>query len=224
MKITVQMLKAKAACKYQVDIFRAEWPNGCTASLQMAKRAAELELDLDFFARNFLSAPALKAYEDTTAPALKAYADTTATALKEYQDATAPAWKACQDAKAPALKAYQDAKAPALWAAWKMDHTQATSRADALLLALEAARHEAICAAASGRVRLETIDKVLAEAPATAGRLVPVVGCPECAKMREYICDHVHAFIDSDEIDRLMSYEEWCQLSTPNASGEGREV
>jgi hypothetical protein len=55
-----------------------------------------------------------------------------------------------------------------------------------------------------------------AEAPATAGRLGPVVGCPECAKMREYIRDHVHAFIDSAEIDRLMSYEEWCQLDTPN--------
>ena len=40
----------------------------------------------------------------------------------------------------------------------------ATARAEALLLALEAARHEAICAAASGRVRLETIDKALDEA------------------------------------------------------------
>lgn len=40
----------------------------------------------------------------------------------------------------------------------------ATERAEALLLALEAARHEMICAAASGRVRLENIDKALAEA------------------------------------------------------------
>ena len=42
--------------------------------------------------------------------------------------------------------------------------TAATARANALLLALEAARHEAICAAASGRVRLENIDKTLAAA------------------------------------------------------------
>jgi len=40
----------------------------------------------------------------------------------------------------------------------------ATARADALLLALECARHEMICAAASGQVRLENIDKVLNEA------------------------------------------------------------
>jgi len=42
--------------------------------------------------------------------------------------------------------------------------TAATARADALLLALEAARHEMICAAASGCVRLECVDKALAEA------------------------------------------------------------
>ena len=106
MKITAQMLTDKNACTCQVDIFRAEWPNGCTASLRMAKRAADLKLDLDFFARYFLSAPAEKAYEDATAPAFKAY----------------------QDATAPALKAYQDAKATALWAAWKKDHTRATAQ------------------------------------------------------------------------------------------------
>jgi len=104
MKITAQMLTDKNACKSQVDIFRAEWPDGCTASLRMAKRVAELKLDLDFFARHFLSAPARKAYEDAEA-----------TAWKAYDDATATAWKV-----------YQDATAPALWSAWKMDHTRAT--------------------------------------------------------------------------------------------------
>jgi hypothetical protein len=45
-----------------------------------------------------------------------------------------------------------------------MELSSATARAEALLLALEAARHEMICAAASGRVGLENIDKALAEA------------------------------------------------------------
>lgn len=40
------------------------------------------------------------------------------------------------------------------------------------------------------------------------------IGCPECAKLREYIRDHVHAFIDSDEIDRLLSYDEWREKRT----------
>ena len=43
-----------------------------------------------------------------------------------------------------------------------------------------------------------------------------VVNSAICSKMREYICDHVHAFIDSDEIDKLMSYEEWCELDAPH--------
>ena len=81
MKITAQMLTDKDACTYQGDIFRAEWPNGCTASLRMAKRAAELKLDLDFFARHFLSATAWKAYENAKAPAEKAYENAKAPAL-----------------------------------------------------------------------------------------------------------------------------------------------
>jgi hypothetical protein len=32
----------------------------------------------------------------------------------------------------------------------------------------------------------------------------------EVERLREYIRDHVHAFIDSDEIDQLLSFDEWC--------------
>ena len=34
----------------------------------------------------------------------------------------------------------------------------------------------------------------------------------ENKRLREYISDHVHAFIDSDEVGKLMSFEEWCKL------------
>ena len=34
----------------------------------------------------------------------------------------------------------------------------------------------------------------------------------ENKRLREYISDHVHTFIDSDEIGKLMSFEEWCKL------------
>jgi len=31
----------------------------------------------------------------------------------------------------------------------------------------------------------------------------------KCNRLEEYINDHVHSFIDSDESEKLMSYEEW---------------
>ena len=51
-----------------------------------------------------------------------------------------------------------------------------------------------------------------------------VVGCPECETMREYIRDHVHAYIDSDEIDKLLSFEEWRALQAPNNGMDGKSV
>jgi hypothetical protein len=39
--------------------------------------------------------------------------------------------------------------------------------------------------------------------------------------MREYIRDHVHAYIDSDEIDKLLSFEEWRALQAPNNGMDG---
>ena len=36
-------------------------------------------------------------------------------------------------------------------------------------------------------------------------------------QMNEYINDHVHSFIDSDEIETLLSFDEWCKLDKPNS-------
>lgn len=115
MRITSQWLRKHEACADQVEIFAREWPKGVTVCLGVLKRAAELSLDLDWFARKALTAPALKAYIEATAPALKAYEEATAPAWKAYEKARAPAWKAYEEARAPALKAYKEARATALW-------------------------------------------------------------------------------------------------------------
>ena len=81
MKITAEMLEASGACSDQVAVFRKHWPNGARPLLRTIKKAARLGLDLDWFARRFLTAPAWAAYLEATAPALAAYYEATATAL-----------------------------------------------------------------------------------------------------------------------------------------------
>ena len=90
-RITERMLLLAGACKDQRDVFARRWPKSATISLAVIRKAAEIGLDLTWFAEKFLKAPAEKAYDEATAPAWKAYKEATAPALKAYDEATAPA-------------------------------------------------------------------------------------------------------------------------------------
>lgn len=63
-------LTRRKACSEEVAIFDAEWPNGAEISAANILRAVTLELNIDWFARRILTAPAERAYEETTASAL----------------------------------------------------------------------------------------------------------------------------------------------------------
>ena len=58
MKITTRMLRHKGACPGQVDIFKAEWPNGMDVTRESCIRAVELGLDINW-ASNTLLPPSL---------------------------------------------------------------------------------------------------------------------------------------------------------------------
>ena len=68
--LTVRGLRLMRACTEQVAIFKAEWPNGVTLSRRALLRAAKIRLDVDWFARQVLDAPARAELNRVTAQAL----------------------------------------------------------------------------------------------------------------------------------------------------------
>lgn len=88
-RITPAMLRG--ACKEQRDIFKAEWPQGCEATIENVRRAQELGLDLEWGKRWF-SPAAWDSYQAARAQAWASYQAATAPALASYEAATAPAW------------------------------------------------------------------------------------------------------------------------------------
>ena len=117
MYLTADMLSEKDACNYQVIVFEKEWPDGIKITKKAILRAVELELDINWFAYQFLPAPIWKAYWKAMAPLEKAYNEAIAPILKAYEEAKAPIWEAFLEAIAPAKKAYEEAEALALYVA-----------------------------------------------------------------------------------------------------------
>jgi hypothetical protein len=66
--ITHEWLMKHGACENQRAVFAAEWPDGVVLSEQSLYRAAELGLDLGWFAREYLPAPLLAEYQRQRAP------------------------------------------------------------------------------------------------------------------------------------------------------------
>ena len=79
--ITQKFLRSKGACREQLDILFAEFPNGGEVTLENCLRAAVLSIDFNWAANRLLSAPAEKAYREARAPAWKAYQEATALAF-----------------------------------------------------------------------------------------------------------------------------------------------
>ena len=103
MFITGDKLRRKGACVDQAEIFEKEWPDGAEVNEANTQKAVELNLNLGWFAQNFLSAPAGKVYNEAAAAAGKVYNEATAAAGKVYNEAAAPAWKVYDEATAAAL-------------------------------------------------------------------------------------------------------------------------
>ena len=124
MKITKQWLITAHACHSQVEIFDEEWPDGAEITLENYLRAAELNLDLGWFAKNIFSAPAQKAYDEAMAIAQKAYDIAMAQAQKVYDIAIAPPLEAYDIAMAQAQKVYDIATGTAFVAIYKKYGTE----------------------------------------------------------------------------------------------------
>ena len=66
--ITHDWLAEHGACEDQRAVFAAEWPDGVVLSEAALLRAADLELDLEWFAEKYFPAPLRTEYERQVAP------------------------------------------------------------------------------------------------------------------------------------------------------------
>ena len=140
MHVTATLLRSKYASKYQVVTFEEEWPDGCHLTRGVLERAVQLNLDLDWFARNFLDSEARKVYDAAMAEAQKGFDAAMAEARKVYDAAMAEPRKGFDAAMAEPQKGFDAAMAEArkgydaaMAEAWKVYDA---AMAEALCLAL----------------------------------------------------------------------------------------
>ena len=116
--ITADMLIERGAHKNCADIaiIRKRWPNGVVPSLAAFLEAAELRLDLNWFANHFLSDEAKRICDASIDEAWRIYREDTAEPRRIYWAAKVKARRICLAAKAEAL-----------WAAWQIDNPEPRS-------------------------------------------------------------------------------------------------
>ena len=116
--ITADMLLERWAHKNCADIaiIRKRWPNGVVPSLAAFLEAAELRLDLNWFANHFISAKARRIYWAAIAEPRRVYWADMDETWRIYQADTDEARRICLAAKAEAL-----------WTAWQIDNPEPRS-------------------------------------------------------------------------------------------------
>src|SRR5579863_7794143 len=100
MKITVELLRKKGACKEQMSLFKELFPNGVIVTKAECLAVAD-KFNWYWAAHNLLNPNARKAYDEACAHARKAYGEACAPIRKAYYEACAPAYKAYDEACAP---------------------------------------------------------------------------------------------------------------------------
>ena len=87
MKITTEMLQAKQGCVDQVSLFEEMFPDGAETTLENILWSSNAWLDLDWFAKHFLTSQAQHAYAQAESPAWHAYKQAEAQARHAYKQA-----------------------------------------------------------------------------------------------------------------------------------------
>ena len=124
--ITANVLRKIGICKDAIPKFLKVFPSGeAELTEKNLLKAAEADLDIDYFAIRFLLPNQRAAYWAATEPAWEAYLEATAPAWEAYWEETAPAWADFQKAAAPAWADFQKATAKALWQIISSDKKEA---------------------------------------------------------------------------------------------------
>uniref|UniRef100_A0A6M3KMG8 Uncharacterized protein n=1 Tax=viral metagenome TaxID=1070528 RepID=A0A6M3KMG8_9ZZZZ len=85
MKVTAVQLEKWDACREQVATFRSEWGDSVTLTRAALLRAAELGLDLDWWAKRALAGAQLAECEKKRAPIVAEYWKKLAAIVAEYE-------------------------------------------------------------------------------------------------------------------------------------------
>ena len=112
--ITEDWLQEKSGCPDQIERFRLEWPHGAEVNKENLLRAAELSLDLHWFAGCFLPKSLLDLYERQEAPLWTEYERQVAQLWTECERQEAPLWTDYQRQAAQLRAEYKRQRAP-LW-------------------------------------------------------------------------------------------------------------
>ena len=89
--ITLDMLKKKGTtCQKQLDIFQKEWGESVILTLDNLKRAAELTLDIEWFAHNFLPLCSQEDFDERIAPIREDSAQRATPIWEEFNQRVAP--------------------------------------------------------------------------------------------------------------------------------------
>jgi len=134
MHVTSEMLREKDACEDQVLIFEREWSDGIDVTLDSLMRAIDLGLDLYWFAKNFLPAPAFhkaiapereaynkvidrerEVYHNTVAQERVSYHKTIASALESFHKTVASARESYDKVIDKEREVFHKAIALAIW-------------------------------------------------------------------------------------------------------------
>ena len=136
--ITADMLLERGAFCSQVKVVREHWPDGVVPSLAVCLEAAELRLDLDWFAQHFLSAKAGRNNLADIAEAWRIYWADIDEPRRIYWAALDEAWRIYWEDTDEPRRIYRAAiaeprriclaaKAEALWTAWQIDNPEPRS-------------------------------------------------------------------------------------------------
>ena len=125
--ITADMLLERGAFCSQVKVVRKHWPDGVVPSLATFREAAELDLDLDWFADHFLSDEAKRICDAALDEAWRIYWASIDEAWRIYLADMDEARRICRADKVKARRICLAAKAEALWTAWQIDNPEPRS-------------------------------------------------------------------------------------------------
>jgi hypothetical protein len=113
MIVTKEWLEDHEACRDQVKVFVAEWPDGAELTLENLRRAADIGLSIDWLACKIFDRNQLDEYDHATDPEWAEYQRALAPARAEYHRKRE--WDEYKRATAPALAEYSRAVAPIVW-------------------------------------------------------------------------------------------------------------
>ena len=116
MRVTANKLRKMGACKEDgIDVFAAEWPDGCNLTKKALLRAVEIGLDVDWFAREVLTGVALTEYDKRVALLWAEYDKRVAPLRAEYDKRVAPLRAEFNKKVAPLWAEYDKQMALLFW-------------------------------------------------------------------------------------------------------------